>query len=273
MAVFRSSIIAGADRHLEVLKLGSYDLALYTKKNPERPSQNEDCMGFAVLPNGTLIVMVADGVGGSPKGAEASRGVLTSIERQLRKLPEGDFSEDHVRNAVLNGIEKANVDLLNAAIGSRSTVTVCVVKGSVARSYQVGDSELLICGQKGRIKYQTGSHSPVGYAVQAGLMDAQTALAHPDRHFISNVVGEAAMHIEMGPKIELAARDTILVGSDGLYDNFTHQDLTNFVRIGRIEDVLDKLVNKLEQRLRAVDSPSPEIKFDDVTFMAMRLAT
>lgn len=270
MAAFKSSILSGVPRHLALVDLADYELAYYTRKNPERPSQNEDCLGFAVLPNQTVVLMVADGVGGHPKGAEAAYTVLSSIEKNLRKLADIPGGDDEVRTAILNGIEKANQLLIHEAIGSRSTVTVCVVKKQGARAFQVGDSELMICGQRGRIKYQTWSHSPVGYAVQAGILDSQAAMTHPDRHFISNVVGEAEMRIEMGPTVELAPRDTILLGSDGLYDNFSYGDLSNFVRSGPMTHVLDNLVHKLEGRLTPGDDRPESVKFDDVSFMTLR---
>jgi protein phosphatase len=108
--------------------------------------------------------------------------------------------------------------------------------------------------------------------VQAGLIDEQTALAHPDRHFISNVVGEADMRIEMGPKVELSPRDTILIGSDGLYDNFSYGELSNLVRIGHSDAVLENLVGRLDRKLRPVENPPDDIKFDDVSFITLRLA-
>ncbi|MGI9590762.1 MAG: PP2C family protein-serine/threonine phosphatase, partial [Myxococcota bacterium] len=78
---------------------------------------------------------------------------------------------------------------------------------------------ILLIGQRGRVKLQTVDHSPVGFAVEAGLLDADAALHHEDRHIISNFVGGADLRIEMGSGLHLAERDTLCLASDGLADN------------------------------------------------------
>ena len=83
--------------------------------------------------------------------------------------------------------------------GAATTLTVAEVQEDSVRSYQVGDSVLLLVGQRGRIKYQSISHSPVGFALESGLLDEGEALRHADRHLVSNLLGARDMRIELGP--------------------------------------------------------------------------
>ena len=66
------------------------------------------------------------------------------------------------------------------------TATVITIEGLHARSYQIGDSEAMIVGQRGLIKLQTLPHSPTGFAVEAGFLDEREALHHAERHLVSN---------------------------------------------------------------------------------------
>ena len=67
-----------------------------------------------------------------------------------------------LRTAILNGIEAANDAVLALGNGSATTLTVVTIEGKIARSYQIGDSEAIVVGQRGRIRAQTMAHSPTG---------------------------------------------------------------------------------------------------------------
>jgi len=54
--------------------------------------------------------------------------------------------------------------------GSATTVVVAEIQQRQLRTYYVGDSLVLLTGQRGRLKFQNTSHSPVGYAWSPGLL-------------------------------------------------------------------------------------------------------
>ena len=103
-----------------------------------------------------------------------------------------------------------------------TTLSVVEVRDRVARGYQVGDSMALILGQRGAIKWKSTSHSPVGYAIESGMIDEEDAMNHDERHLVSNLVGSREMHIEVGPAIRLTPRDMAKIGccmlSGGTYN-------------------------------------------------------
>ena len=131
----------------------------------------------------------------------------------------GDGGKPQLHFAVLNAIEATNLELIAAGTGLATTLAIVEVDGDRVRPCHVGDSAILLFGQRGKIKMQTIAHSPVGYAVEAGLLDAQQAIHHEHRHIISNIVGSPAMRIEIGPPSQMATFDTLLLASDGLLDN------------------------------------------------------
>ena len=124
-----------------------------------------------------------------------------------------------LRTAILNGIEAANEAVMALGNGSATTLTVVTIEGLIVRSYQIGDSEALVVGQRGAIKLQTTAHSPTGFAVEAGFLDQREALHHEERHLVSNFLGSPDMRIDVGAGVELQSRDTVMIASDGLMDN------------------------------------------------------
>jgi serine/threonine protein phosphatase PrpC len=232
---------------------------------PAANGPNEDAA--AVLPFGqdSSLLVVADGVGGAPGGAVASRLAIESLDAAVRGAIE--TGADH-RTAVLDGIEQANLALATAGHGA-TTVAVVHVEHAVARPYHVGDSDVLVVGQRGRIKHHSIAHGPVGYAVEAGLLDPGAALHHEERHVVSNVVGSAAMRIEIGPSLALGVHDTVLLATDGLWDNLFADEIVDIVRKGPLDLAAHRLVTVARERMRepAGDRPS---KPDDLTFVLYR---
>jgi serine/threonine protein phosphatase PrpC len=159
--------------------------------------------------------------------------------------------------------------VLELGSGAATTLAVVEVQGPTVRPYHVGDSEILITGQRGRVKLQTISHSPIGYAVEAGLIAADDAIHHEERHVISNVIGSASMRIELGPAVTLAARDTVLLASDGLFDNLLQQEIVAGIRSGPLREALGGIVSEARRRMTEPQEGLPS-KPDDLTVVAYR---
>jgi serine/threonine protein phosphatase PrpC len=128
---------------------------------------------------------------------------------------------------------------------------------------------ILVVGQRGRVKLQTTSHSPVGFAVEAGVLDEREAMHHEDRHLVSNVVGSPEMKIEIGPRLRLAMHDTVLLASDGLFDNLHIEEIVDRVRKGPLEVAARRLAQDSWERMTCPRSGQP-CKPDDLTFILFR---
>jgi serine/threonine protein phosphatase PrpC len=119
------------------------------------------------------------------------------------------------------------------------------------------------------VKWQTIPHSPVGFAVEAGVLDEEEAMHHEERHVVSNVVGSAEMRIEIGPEIRLAPRDTVVLASDGLLDNLTMDEIIARVRKGRLDKAVRRLAVDTRRRMTCPEEGQPS-KPDDTTIIAYR---
>ena len=89
---------------------------------------------------------------------------------------------------------------------------------------------------------------------------------------ISNVIGSEQMHVEMGPPIRMAARDTLVLASDGLLDNLLPSEIVELVRTGPLDRAVGQLAAVAQERMNATadaagTTPS---KPDDLTIIAFR---
>ena len=109
--------------------------------------------------------------------------------------------------------------ILDLKTGAGATLAVVQLENGEARPYHVGDSQILLVGNRGKVKLLTTRHSPVGYAVEAGMLEEHEAMDHEERHLVSNYLGFDEMHVEMGSGRKVSSRDGLLVASDGVLDN------------------------------------------------------
>lgn len=249
-----------------VLDAGGGELIAFTCKSPDKDTENEDTV--AVIPWGpeAVVLVVADGAGGLPGGKRAS---ITAVETLARSLQVAVEKTTLLRTAVLNGIEAANDAVRDIGNGSATTLCVMTVEGRTTRSYQIGDSEALVIGQRGRVKSRTTAHSPTGFAVEAGFLDQREALHHEERHLVSNFIGTSDMTIDVGAAVELAARDTIVVASDGLTDNLHVEEIVELTRKGPLDAAVDALVAKAGKRMTGDVAAQPS-KPDDLSVIVFR---
>jgi serine/threonine protein phosphatase PrpC len=143
---------------------------------------------------------------------------------------------------------------------------VVQLENGEARPYHVGDSQILMVGGRGKVKLLTTSHSPVGYAVQAGMLEEHEAIDHEERHLVSNYLGSAEMHVEMGSGRRLSDRDGLLVASDGVLDNLLLDELVGLLKSGPAEKAAAKIAELASERMREPRDGKPH-KPDDLTLV------
>jgi serine/threonine protein phosphatase PrpC len=247
-------------------EVGGGRVVAYTCRDPFKVTENQDTVAILPYGPGAAVLVVADGAGGMPAGRRAS---LTAVNTLAESLQVAMDKTMLLRTAVMNGIEAANSAVLGLANGSATTLTVVTIEGRQARSYQIGDSEAIVIGQRGLVKLQTTAHSPTGFAVEAGFLDQREALHHEERHLVSNLLGTADMRIDVGASVELDSRDTILVASDGLMDNVHVDEIIDCVRKGPLTEAMSAVVQLANERMSEVEGGQPS-KPDDLSVILFR---
>ena len=256
----------GTDAEKLDTNVGGGILVAYLCPAPDKETPNEDSV--AAIPYGpdAAVLVIADGAGGLPSGRRASRMAVRSLEESLKLA----MSETILlRTAILDGIETANQSVLALANGSATTMTVVTIEGLITRTYQIGDSEAMVIGQRGKIRSQTMAHSPTGFAVEAGFLDERDALHHEERHLVSNFIGTQDMRIDMGAEVTLNPRDTILLASDGLTDNIHVHEIRELIRKGPLDKAVDAMASLARRRMSTETVHQPS-KPDDLSLILYR---
>lgn len=239
---------------------------LYTHRSPGKNTVNEDCAALIHYNTSSGVLVITDGLGGQPNGETASKTAIETISNSITNASSENIS---LREAILDGIEKSNQRILKHSGGAATTLAAIEIQGNQIRPFHVGDSMILVCGQRGKIKLQSIAHSPVGYAVESGLLDEDEAIHHEERHLISNVVGAEDMSIEIGSQRKLDKHDTVIVASDGLFDNLYLSEITELIRKGDLKHAAIQLVDLAHHRMseKVTDLPCHP---DDLTFILFR---
>jgi serine/threonine protein phosphatase PrpC len=253
-----------------VQSAASVTAVVYSLRGPDRSGDsdvNQDSAAVFEVSSDAAVLAVADGAGGMRSGAEASKVAVNAIRHALL---DGLQNELVMRSSILNAFEAANHEVMAMGVGAATTLAAVELQGNQIRPYHVGDSIVLAVGQRGKIKMQPVAHSPVGYAVQSGLVDEKKAMHHEDRHIVYNLIGFPEMHIEVGPVLTLSRWDTVLIASDGVSDNLHTDEIVSLIRKGPLKKAAAALASRATTRMAEPVEGRPS-KPDDMTFILFRL--
>jgi PPM family protein phosphatase len=115
----------------------------------------------------------------------------------------------------------------------------------------------------------TVGHSPTELAVDAGWLEPAEALVHHERHLVTNALGLGRLRIETGPPVRLYPCDTVLVASDGLFDNLLPVEVIDIIRRSPVEASFGRLLDETRARMTGQVSVGNG-KPDDLTAIAWR---
>lgn len=187
-----------------------------------RPYQ-EDSWALRTLPDGGLVAVLADGMGGHAGGEVASK---LAVEALLRAVEQG--------RSLVDGLQDANAAVKVAAAskaelkGMGATLVGALVKDSRVRWISVGDSPLYLV-LDGRLVRLNADHSfapQIDAMVERGMITAEEAAAHPGRHTLREaVMGEPLTLIDQGTR-ELPPGARLLLCSDGV-DSLPHDKIAS----------------------------------------------
>jgi serine/threonine protein phosphatase PrpC len=175
-----------------------------------RRDHNED----SYLVDAPLFV-VADGMGGHLAGDRASDAVV----RRLAALQDRFATADAIQGALVLATSDIERVADGNAIGAGTTVTgVAIVAPNdtpAALVFNVGDSRTYRI-ENGAMRRVTIDHSVVQEMVDAGVLRAEDAEAHPDSNVITRAVGFGERPEPDFWTLPLRAGDRYIICSDGL---------------------------------------------------------
>ncbi len=242
--------------------LGS--LTLVSRRGPGKAINEDSCL--LVDAGDAVLLAVADGIGGHAAGEHASREALICLAAAFP----GDGAPMSV---LLEAIVQANQAVIDLRLGAGTTLACALLErvgeDVTMRALHAGDSNIYLVGQRGRVGYRSLSHAPTAYGQEAGFLTEAEALFHDERHVVYNALGGAAMHVTVGPACPMAAKDTLLLCSDGLSDNLWEAEILDGARRGGMRAATQELGNLATSRMTEYQKGRPG-KPDDLALMLFR---
>ena len=94
-------------------------------------------------------------------------------------------------------------------------------------------------------------------------------MIHPNRHVINNIIGMPGMWIDIGKPIQLADLDTVILASDGLWDNLYRDEVAELAGNWSLLMAAKEILRRVTERMKR-ERGSEFGKPDDLSFILYR---
>ena len=197
---------------------------------------NEDSFGYwepqsdADFSRCGRLAVIADGMGGAEGGQYASRIAVDTVVEAYGDLD----SEENPQQCLIRAFDEANAAVQRKALensmlhGMGTTLTAFALVGPHLYYAHVGDSRLYLLRQ-GTLRQLTHDHSLVARLVEQGLVRAEDAENHPQKHVLIAAVGVGETVEPDAPSqpIVIESGDVLMQCTDGLWGQVTNQEITS----------------------------------------------
>ena len=198
--------------------------------------QNQDAFAHQVLPDGRVIALVCDGMGGARAGNIASSMAVDVFMEAF--LEDGEDSPDleHMERAAA----RANRQVFRRAVedencvGMGTTLVLAVVVGEQMHIVNIGDSRIYMV-EKRAVKQLTRDHTLVQNMIDRGELSVEEAEHHPKKHYITRAIGVGdTLDIDY-QMYELKKESVVLLCTDGL---------SNYLKLEKLPELLKSCIRK-----------------------------
>lgn len=229
--------------------------------------ENQDCYACADTPIGFAVV-VCDGMGGGPGGANASTLAVQAILQHLNSCqPSAD-----VEAALKNAVGSANSLLRQTVLdhvelqGMGTTCVVAVVNGKTAIVAHVGDSRLYqVRGSK--VVFRTADHSVVGEMVRRGELTEEDARRAANSNVITRALGITDVVEPEIDRLSLAPADRLAICTDGVWGAMSEAQVVALISDNKsLREVVRQTMDSVEMMGRAKPG------YDNLTLGIVRIA-
>lgn len=194
--------------------------------------------------NDSVLIIVADGMGGHVAGEVASRIAINAAAST--DVPPGD------RVAAGNRAIREEVAREPSLEGMGTTMTLLSIEDGKATVGHVGDSRAYLL-RGGELKQLTEDHTVAAELVAMGQLSPEAATSHPQRHMLTRTLGLTRFVNVDEIEMEILDGDRILLCSDGLTEMVDDATIAATLAEGAPDEVVWELV-ELANRAGGVDN-------------------
>lgn len=198
---------------------------------------------------GTVLAVLADGMGGHSGGAMAAEQVLLKARQNFDCYAPASETPQALLAGIINEAHLViRLTRFTSEKDPHSTAVVLLLQPDRVDWAHCGDSRLyhfrgadMVC--------RSEDHSVVGELMRKGRIDAAAANNHPRRNVLVSCLGsEREPKIEFGRAAPLLAGDSFVLCSDGLWGYFDDAELGAVVAAHSARDAAAQLVQGARQR-------------------------
>jgi serine/threonine protein phosphatase PrpC len=228
--------------------LNVYDVCALSDVGNEREN-NEDCVGFSYEGDNSLVLVVADGVGGYEGGEQASRMAVDVTLAAYKEQAATIAPEKRLYRAA----QQANIEIYDRAIvvtelrNMSTTLTAVALEGAMLYAAHVGDSRLYLI-RDGQITQVTKDHTVIAERVRQKLLSAERAKNHPDRGTLSRSLGRELIAAVDRITLPVQSGDVLVMCTDGLYNVLEESELVELTTEGTAEVMARRLIDTANEK-------------------------
>ncbi|MDR1608315.1 MAG: protein phosphatase 2C domain-containing protein [Deltaproteobacteria bacterium] len=216
--------------------------------------ENQDAWGLARTADGSLVLALADGLGGHMGGRVASQ---KAVSASLNFL----FEDTNInKDSIIKAFELADNEIFSSQkdelYNMCSTLTLAIIKENQLIWGYVGDSRLYLL-RDNKVHFQTLDHTIAQVLVASGEINAADIRGCPDRNILTKALGrsEPEARPTMGSEENLRAYDTLVLATDGFWEWIDEEQLKTLVFTTSEEfkpTILRKKLRTLEDDLKNI---------------------
>jgi protein phosphatase len=222
--------------------------------------KNQDVVEIKHFDDGVLVVL-CDGMGGMPRGEEASNLAVAAFIEHFSTLYNNTYNDYKLTNLLRESLGAANTAVYIASdsdpenYGMGTTLVACFANSEYFYIVNVGDSRAYYLNTKStEFEQITQDHTLVREMCERGEITEDEIPTHKLRHVLSKAVGVDGHITPDLYKIKYEPYIKILLCSDGLHGTGREEEIRRIMtaNINNSEECVSKLV---EYALFALDGP------------------
>lgn len=224
-----------------------------------RKGSNQDSLLFEQLDDGTVLLAIADGMGGHVGGQVASELAIATVKSELAIHSNVELSLifEKVQKAFISKVEQ-EPELKKMG----STLTVCVISGTRANIAHVGDTRLYHLRNSGLVS-RTVDQTELQQLIAQGVITKARAKNYHRKNILLSVMSAYRDYELQVSSFDLLDGDRLLLLTDGAYSLMSKVEIRDLsLQNTEASHFVDSLKYLIESR---------EIK-DDYTALAFEFS-
>ncbi len=237
--------------------------AIFQRSEIGDRQNNEDSAGYCYSRD-TLLMMVADGMGGHQAGERASRLAIRVLAKAFSLAAKPRLSDPaaFLAQAFIDAHFAVNEISGTGDRSPRTTLVAAVVQDGQVWHAHVGDSRLYHCRQ-GKVLLRTRDHSQAQMLFEQGMITEMEMRLHPGRNrLFASIGGPEIPEIEFGRRLTLQHGDVVALCTDGVWGQWEDEEIAHHLQSPNLEWATNVLVEEAVLRANG--------RSDNATMVAMR---